>query len=105
MSGRHSRSTERSIINTLRGRDLCVEVKVRAHGFRELYYWLNQRDVLLVNRREPLVVVRLPPGCRNYQAGCVNMPRRPAQITQAEVALIICAAKQAGAPSVAGGVT
>jgi Holliday junction resolvase len=88
MSGRHSRSTERSIINTLRangiaavrvplsgaaggrfagdivrpllGRDLCAEVKVRADGFRELYCWLNQRDVLIVNRREPLVVVRLP---------------------------------------------
>ena len=43
------------------GRDLCVEVKARADGFRELYSWLNQRDVLIVkaDRREPLVVVRL----------------------------------------------
>ena len=43
------------------GRDLCVEVKARAHGFRELYSWLNQRDVLIVkaDRQEPLVVVRL----------------------------------------------
>jgi hypothetical protein len=43
------------------GRDLCVEVKARADGFRELYWWLNERDVLIVkaDRKEPLVVVRL----------------------------------------------
>ena len=43
------------------GRDLCVEVKARADGFRELYSWLDGRDVLIVkaDRREPLVVVRL----------------------------------------------
>jgi Holliday junction resolvase len=41
--------------------DLCVEVKARADGFRELYCWLNERDVLIVkaDRQEPLVVVRL----------------------------------------------
>lgn len=45
----------------LMGRDLCVEVKARADGFRELYCWLDQGDVLIVkaDRREPLVVVRL----------------------------------------------
>jgi Holliday junction resolvase len=45
----------------LMGRDLCVEVKARAGGFRELYSWLDGRDVLIVkaDRREPLVVVRL----------------------------------------------
>jgi Holliday junction resolvase len=45
----------------LMGRDLCVEVKARAYGFRELYSWLNLRDVLIVkaDRGEPLVVVRL----------------------------------------------
>jgi Holliday junction resolvase len=45
----------------LMGRDLCVEVKARADGFRELYCWLNGRDVLIVkaDRQEPLVVVRL----------------------------------------------
>jgi Holliday junction resolvase len=89
LNGRHFRSTERSIINTLRakgiaavrellsgatgdhfagdivrpllGRDLCVEVKLRAVGFRELDYWLNQRDLLIIkaDREEPLVVVRL----------------------------------------------
>ena len=49
------------IMLPLMGRDLCVEVKARADGFRELYSWLNQRDVLIVkaDRQEPLVVVRL----------------------------------------------
>jgi Holliday junction resolvase len=45
----------------LMGRDLCVEVKARAGGFRELYCWLNERDVLIVKAdwQEPLVVVRM----------------------------------------------
>jgi Holliday junction resolvase len=49
------------IVLPLMGRDLCVEVKARADGFRELYSWLNKRDVLIVkaDRQEPLVVVRL----------------------------------------------
>jgi hypothetical protein len=49
------------IVLLLMGRDLCVEVKARADGFRELYSWLNGRDVLVVkaDRQEPLVVVRL----------------------------------------------
>ena len=49
------------IVLPLMGRDLCVEVKARADGFRELYSWLNERDVLIVkaDRQEPLVVVRL----------------------------------------------
>ena len=49
------------IVLPLLGRDLCVEVKARADGFRELYCWLNERDVLIVkaDRHEPLVVVRL----------------------------------------------
>ena len=47
------------IVPSLTGRDLCVEVKVRADGFRELYSWVNQRDVLIVkaDRQELLVVV------------------------------------------------
>ena len=56
------------IVLPLLGRDLCVEVKARADGFRDLYCWLKQRDVLIVktDRREPLVVVRLSlvPGIR-----------------------------------------
>ena len=49
------------IVLPLMGRDLCVEVKARADGFRELYSWLNQRDVLIVkaDRQEPLVVLRM----------------------------------------------
>ena len=49
------------IVLPVMGRDLCVEVKARADGFRELYCWLNQRDVLIVkaDRQEPLVVLRL----------------------------------------------
>jgi hypothetical protein len=43
-------------------RILRIEVKARADGFRELYDWLGDRDVLIVkaNRQDPLVVVRLP---------------------------------------------
>lgn len=49
------------IVLPLMGRDLCVEVKARADGFRELYSWLNGRDMLIVkaDRQEPLVVLRL----------------------------------------------
>jgi hypothetical protein len=38
-----------------------LEVKCRGEGFRKLYSWLSQRDVLIVkaNRQEPLVVLRL----------------------------------------------
>jgi hypothetical protein len=49
------------ILLPVMGRDLCVEVKGRAAGFRELYSWLTNRDVLIVkaDRQEPLVVLRL----------------------------------------------
>ncbi len=49
------------IVLPLLGRDLCVEVKARADGFRELYCGLAGRDALIIkaDRREPLVVVRL----------------------------------------------
>lgn len=45
----------------LLGRDLCVEAKARGNGFRELYNWLEGRDLLIVkaDRKEPLVVVPL----------------------------------------------
>jgi Holliday junction resolvase len=89
MSGRRSRDkgnrTERAIVRLLQaqgiaatkisgmykpgadismsllGSDRAVEVKCRAAGFRQLYDWLHQRDVLIVksDRQEPLVVVRL----------------------------------------------
>ncbi len=45
----------------LLGRDLVVEVKARADGFREMYAWLDGRDVLVLkaDRREALVVLPL----------------------------------------------
>ncbi len=45
----------------LLGVDRTVEVKVRAAGFRQLYAWLNGRDLLIVraDRAESLVVVPL----------------------------------------------
>ena len=36
------------IVLPIAGRDLCVEVKARADGFRELCSWLEGRDVLIV---------------------------------------------------------
>jgi Holliday junction resolvase len=89
MSGRRSRDkgarTERAIVRLLQaqgivatkisgmykpgadismpllGYDRMVEVKCRADGFRQLYDWLQECDVLIVksDRQEPLVVVRL----------------------------------------------
>ena len=43
------------------GTDRAVEVKCRAGGFRQLYEWLDERDILIVKSdyQEPLVVVRL----------------------------------------------
>jgi hypothetical protein len=43
------------------GVDRVAEVKRRADGFRELYRWLTDRDILIVkaDRAEPLVIVRL----------------------------------------------
>ncbi|MDR3420103.1 MAG: hypothetical protein P4L80_02485 [Xanthobacteraceae bacterium] len=45
----------------LLGVDRVVEVKARAGGFRELYRWLDGRDLLVVkaDRRSPLVIVPL----------------------------------------------
>lgn len=45
----------------LLGIDRTVEAKIRANGFRELYAWLEGRDLLIVraDRREPLVVLPL----------------------------------------------
>jgi hypothetical protein len=41
--------------------DRVTEVKCRANGFRELYKWLQARDLLIVraDRKEPLVVLAL----------------------------------------------
>jgi Holliday junction resolvase len=49
------------IVLPLLGRDFLVEVKARADAVREVYGWLNARDVLVVkaDRQEPLVILRL----------------------------------------------
>jgi Holliday junction resolvase len=43
------------------GRDLVVEAKARANGFRELYAWLENRDALVIksDRKDALVVIPL----------------------------------------------
>lgn len=43
------------------GVDRVAEVKVRGTGFRQLYEWLDGRDLLIVraDRRQPLVVLPL----------------------------------------------
>jgi hypothetical protein len=45
----------------LLGVDRCVEVKSRRDGFKQLYDWLQKRDVLIVKRHrdECLVIVRM----------------------------------------------
>jgi hypothetical protein len=50
-----------SIRVRLLGVDHAVEVKCRGDGFRQLYDWLRDRDVLIVkaDRQEPLVVLRM----------------------------------------------
>jgi hypothetical protein len=52
-------------------RMLRIECKARADGFRQLYDWLDQRDVLIVksDRREPLVVVRMSLAAELAKAG------------------------------------
>jgi hypothetical protein len=43
------------------GRMVRIECKARADGFRQLYDWLNERDVLIVKSdyQEKLVVLRM----------------------------------------------
>jgi Holliday junction resolvase len=47
--------------------DRVVEVKVRANGFRELYGWLEDRDLLIVraDRQQPLVIIPLKLAAEN----------------------------------------
>jgi hypothetical protein len=55
----------------LLGSDRAVEVKCRAVGFRQLYDWLNGRDLLVLkaDRREPLVVLRMSLAAEIAKAG------------------------------------
>ena len=59
VSGMYKRGPDLSV--PVLGVDRRVEVKVRANGFRELYTWLVDRDLLIVraDREEPLVVIPL----------------------------------------------
>jgi hypothetical protein len=43
------------------GRDLVVEAKSRARGFKEIYCWLINRDALVVgaHRQDPIVIIPL----------------------------------------------
>ena len=47
--------------STPMNRRRAVEVKARAKGFRQLYDWVSDRDILIVraDRSEPLVVLPL----------------------------------------------
>jgi len=69
----------------LLGRDMCAEVKVRAHGFGQLYAWLDGREILIVrqDRREPLVILPLRLAAeiadyaeRNSRKICFNQPTK-----------------------------
>jgi hypothetical protein len=58
-----------TIVLPIADRDLEVEVKTRAGGFRELYGWLDGRDVLILkpDRQEPLVLLPAVAGGRDCQ--------------------------------------
>jgi hypothetical protein len=59
------------IILPLMGRDLCVEVKARADGYRELFCWLNEPRPADREGRPPGAACRCAaiPGGRNCQTG------------------------------------
>jgi hypothetical protein len=61
LSGSAGGSYVGDITVPLLGIDRTVEVKVRGNGFRELYRWLDGRDLLIVraDRLEPLVILPL----------------------------------------------
>jgi Holliday junction resolvase len=61
LSGSAGGSFTGDISLPLLGVDRCVEVKSRRDGFREIYKFLAERDVLVVKaaRAEPLVIVRM----------------------------------------------
>ncbi len=65
------------VVYAAQGRDLCLEVKACAQGFRELYSWLDGRDVLIVKAdgQEPLVVVRLSLATEIAKQGIADVER------------------------------
>jgi hypothetical protein len=69
----------------LLGIDRTIEVKVRSNGFRQLYDWLVERDLLIVraDRLQPLVVIPLRLAVEIAQAAelgraLIEPPRGPA---------------------------
>lgn len=44
----------------LNNKTLTAEVKARANGFKQIYGWLGDKDLLIIkaDRKEPLVVLR-----------------------------------------------
>lgn len=61
LSGSAGGSYQGDLTVPLIGADRVVEVKCRANGFKELYRWLVERDILIVraDRSEPLVILPL----------------------------------------------
>ena len=61
MSGSAGGSYLGDLTLPLGGKRRVVEVKVRAKGFRQLYDWLIDRDIVIVraDRNEPLVILPL----------------------------------------------
>ncbi len=61
LSGSAGGSYEGDLTVPIAGVSRVVEVKVRSRGFRQLYDWLVNRDILIVmaDRCEPLVILPL----------------------------------------------
>jgi hypothetical protein len=58
LSGAHGGRFNGDISLPLMGRDLRVEIKARATGFRSLYSWLSGSDIVILRAdRQPALVV------------------------------------------------
>ncbi len=79
LSGADGGSYRGDLTVPLLGVDRVVEVKARADGFRELYRWLDGRDLLIVraDRREPLVIVPLTLAAKIARTAEGNKGRGP----------------------------
>jgi hypothetical protein len=68
MSRRHSRSTERSIVYTLKANDIAA-ARVPQAARRGRTERVNERDVLIVKNRSPAGVVYSAPVLGNFGDG------------------------------------
>ncbi len=61
LSGMHGGRFRGDVSCPVLGGDWIVEAKARAHGFKEIYGWLDGNDALVIrsDRRRPLVVLDL----------------------------------------------